>query len=91
MKNSKRKGEHNSEDNDRAGNIDDSTNHKLITAKSLAGILSISERTVWNFDSEGRLPEPLRLGRIVRWRMKEIDEWITEGCPNRARWQAMKN
>ncbi len=53
----------------------------LITAEELAALLGISKRTVWRLKSEGRLPEPVRLARSVRWRYNEVVEWIDNGCP----------
>lgn len=53
----------------------------LITADELATLLGLSARTVWRMHSAGRLPAPVKLGRAVRWRQKEIDAWIEAGCP----------
>jgi excisionase family DNA binding protein len=54
---------------------------RLITADEVAALLGLSARTVWRMHSAGKLPEPIRLGRAVRWRHKEIDAWIEAGCP----------
>lgn len=56
---------------------------KLLTVKQLAAVLNLSTRTVWRMHSEGRIPPSVRLGRSVRWRRDEIDEWISAGCPER--------
>jgi excisionase family DNA binding protein len=53
----------------------------LITARQLADKLQISTRTLWRMLSAKRLPAPIRLGGIVRWRSDEIEEWISSGCP----------
>jgi predicted DNA-binding transcriptional regulator AlpA len=32
--------------------------------------------------SDARLmPAPVKLGRLVRWRKSDIDQWIKDGCP----------
>src|SRR5690606_16763111 len=54
----------------------------LITADELANLLGLSTRTVWRMHSAGRLPAPIKLGRAVRWRHKEIHAWIEAGCPD---------
>jgi prophage regulatory protein len=55
----------------------------LITAAQLAQRLQVSTRTLWRMRSAGRLPGPVRVGGIVRWRLEEIQKWIAEGCPER--------
>jgi predicted DNA-binding transcriptional regulator AlpA len=43
--------------------------------------LDMSERAVWQWAREGRLPAPIRMGkRFVRWRKTDIDEFIERGC-----------
>ena len=53
----------------------------LIPAEKVAELLGISKRTLWRLLSAGRLPEPIRLGSVVRWKRDELQEWIEEGCP----------
>ena len=56
----------------------------LITARQLAGKLNVSTRTLWRMLSAGRLPVPIRVGGIVRWRIEEIEKWILAGCPEQS-------
>lgn len=58
----------------------------LIDAGKLAAVLGVSLRTIRSWDSSGRLPQPLRIGRTVRWRSGEIERWMTAGAPRRADW-----
>ena len=53
----------------------------LITAVELAQLLKVSTRTLWRLQSAGRLPEPVRFGGAVRWRLEVVRNWIAEGCP----------
>lgn len=53
----------------------------LITAKEFAQKLNVSLRQIWRMLSEGRIPQPVRLGGTVRWRLAEVKSWIAEGCP----------
>jgi predicted DNA-binding transcriptional regulator AlpA len=66
-------------ENDNA--IPDAGAPSLITAAQLATKLQVSTRTLWRKLSAGILPNPLRLGGIVRWRLVEIENWIARGCP----------
>lgn len=53
----------------------------LIPADQLASLMQISTRTLWRLLSAHRLPEPLRIGGSVRWRLEEVKQWIESGCP----------
>jgi excisionase family DNA binding protein len=53
----------------------------LITALELAHLLQVSTRTLWRLRSAGELPQPVRFGGTVRWRLDEVRKWIAEGCP----------
>jgi len=68
----------------------DSAEAFLMSADELADKLRVTERHVRSMDSCGQLPEPVRLGRAVRWRRDEIFNWIAAGCPSRDRWNAIK-
>lgn len=49
----------------------------LLNAAGVAQVLSVSERQVERLASSGELPAPVRLGgRCVRWRVREIEQWI---------------
>ena len=65
-----------------AGNepIDEIGQPFLITARKLAQLLEVSTRTLWRLRSAGQLPEPVRLGGAVRWRLDEVRKWIAGGC-----------
>lgn len=52
----------------------------LITAAQLAEMLNVSVRTLWRLQSAHQVPEPVRLGAAVRWRLDEIRKWIADGC-----------
>lgn len=53
----------------------------MITARQLAVILRVSKRQVWRMLSARRVPQPIRIGNVVRWRMAEIEQWVADGCP----------
>jgi predicted DNA-binding transcriptional regulator AlpA len=45
----------------------------LLKASEVAALLHISQRTVWKWSALGILPSPFRLGRVVRWRGREVE------------------
>ncbi|MBL9162244.1 MAG: helix-turn-helix domain-containing protein [Planctomycetaceae bacterium] len=49
---------------------------RMIDVRDVATILSVSTRTVRRLTSSGVLPQPVRFGRNVRWRLADIDAWI---------------
>ncbi len=62
----------------------------LLSADELAGQLKMSPRSVWRLESAGKIPRPIRLGRLVRWSQEEITRWITAGAPSRHEWESTK-
>jgi predicted DNA-binding transcriptional regulator AlpA len=52
--------------------------------------LQVSSATVRRMQAEDRLPESLKIGRSVRWRLRTGDpltgalDWLESGCPPRA-------
>jgi prophage regulatory protein len=55
----------------------------LIPAEQFARLMQISTRTLWRLVSAGRVPEPVRIGGSVRWRLDQVKQWIDSGCPPR--------
>jgi len=53
----------------------------LITIEELSKILKVSTRTISRLKSEGRLPQPITIGRLVRWRRSDIETWLADRSP----------
>jgi predicted DNA-binding transcriptional regulator AlpA len=49
---------------------------KMINVADFAKILGICPRTVWRLVSTGKLPQPVRFGRSVRWRPSDIERCL---------------
>jgi predicted DNA-binding transcriptional regulator AlpA len=60
-----------------------------VDAKGLAELLPFAVRTIRTMDAAGKLPEPLRIGGRVAWRVSEIREWLAAGAPPRSEWAAI--
>ncbi len=58
----------------------------LLDVKGVARLLAVSIRQIWKMNATGRMPAPIRLGRAVRWRRAELEDWIASGCPPREQW-----
>jgi len=65
-------------------------NTQLLTAKSLAAMLSTSVRSVWRYRSAGRLPETVNIAGSIRWRRQDIEQWIEMNCPDQQEFKARK-
>lgn len=65
--------------NDRRDDADDEP--LLVKAAQIAELMQISPRSLWRLRSGGKIPEPLRIGGAVRWRLDDIKIWIAAGCP----------
>lgn len=62
----------------------------LIDANGVAKALDCSRRHVERMNAAGKMPQPVRLGRAVRWSVAVIESWIKAGCPGREQWEACR-
>ena len=53
----------------------------LMSVVDLAEHLQCSTRHVYRLSDSGKLPRPIKLGSLVRWRRAEVVEWVRAGCP----------
>lgn len=53
----------------------------LLDVQQVAGLLRCSARHVYRLSDSARMPRPVKLGALVRWRRTEIENWIADGCP----------
>ncbi len=51
-----------------------------MSVAEVARALNISSRHVWKLRAAGRFPEPIRLGRAVRWRAEDVELYVRVGC-----------
>jgi hypothetical protein len=52
---------------------------RLWTTDDLATYLQVSPRLVQRMRSAGKLPEPILVGRLPRWRADVIIGWVEQG------------
>ena len=52
----------------------------LIGVAAVAALYSCSTRHAWRAADGGLIPAPIRVGRIVRWRIGAIRDHIRGGC-----------
>ena len=62
-------------------------NPALLDVKGVAALLGCSARHIYRLSDGGKMPAPVRLGALVRWRRRGgpdtgIDDWIAAGCPS---------
>ena len=56
-------------------------NAELLDVQAVAQLLSCSPRHVYRLADGGKMPRPLKLRALVRWRRQTLLDWIAEGCP----------
>lgn len=47
-----------------------------MTLPELADLLSVSNQALYDLRSKGRGPRGFRVGRLLRFRVSEVDAWI---------------
>ena len=53
---------------------------ELLNVASVAELCGCSARTVRRLADSARMPKPVKVGSLVRWRRSEVLEWINGGC-----------
>ena len=53
---------------------------RLVDAKAVAKLLDISERQLYRLADSGRVPWGIKIGRLRRWNVAEIEQFILTGC-----------
>jgi len=61
-----------------------------VPASGAACFAGVGESTWWRLHSAGKVPKPNKLGGKTLWRVQELRDWIAAGCPDRARWEAIR-
>jgi predicted DNA-binding transcriptional regulator AlpA len=66
--------------------------HLLLNSKEMALFLQIPYEAVADLANTERIPAPsqLGLGRVLRWNVFELLDWIDAGCPARREWIAYR-
>ena len=54
--------------------------HELLTIGEVARLLRCSPAHVRRLLTAQRLPKPIRLGALSRWRRCDIEQWIQSRC-----------
>ena len=50
----------------------------LLTERELAGLLSVHPRTIRRLECNRDIPSSVYVGGSKRWRLQEIEEWMTD-------------
>ena len=61
----------------------------LVSTKEMVKLLNVSPRTLWRITNIKAIPQPVRIGTLMRWRLDEILAWLEADCPPDEQWQRM--
>ena len=70
--------------------VDSTTTPLLLRAAQAAAVCGVSVRTWRTWGTLGKIPRPIYIGRTPFWRPEELKAWVAAGCPDRDRWDAMR-
>ena len=59
--------------------------YQTIGIDEFAELFRASPRHIYRMVDAGKVPPPIKLGKLNRWRVDEIKEWIDLGCPEVSR------
>jgi len=71
--------------------IENITKPVLLNAEHTMAFLGGISRSHLNvMYAAGKLPRKIRIGGRIFWSRAELESWTAAGCPNRQRWETMK-
>ena len=68
--------------------IETKPKQRLATTRRVAETMDVAPETIRRLTDRGVMPNPVRLGRAVRYRIDEIEQWIADGCPDLSKREA---
>jgi excisionase family DNA binding protein len=60
-----------------------------LTPDEFAKLLKVSRAKFFKMKAAGRLPAPVYLGRLPRWKLRLVRDWMDADCPDRETWEQM--
>ncbi len=61
-----------------------------VAAEAAGQLFGVSEKTWRRMDTDGLVPQPIRMKGCPRWVVEELRSWGLHGAPHRNRWEAVK-
>lgn len=49
---------------------------RLFSAREVAALFQCGSTTVWRWTKEGKIPKPIRIGGLTRWKLDELEACI---------------
>jgi excisionase family DNA binding protein len=59
----------------------------LTNSRQAAKLLGVSDRTLWGMWNAGKMPQPIRIGQVVRFGYEELRAWVNAGGPSQEKWE----
>ncbi len=50
----------------------------VFDVREVAKLLGVSPRSVWEWANNGKFPQPIALGRLRRWRLADVENWLAQ-------------
>lgn len=60
---------------------DSPSEFEFLTLDEVADRMGCSRRHVRRLCERREMPQPLRLGALLRWSRASLDRWVAAGCP----------
>lgn len=54
---------------------------RMLGIKDVAARLGVAEITVRRLADTGRMPQPVKIGWLLKWDRPVLENWIAAGCP----------
>ena len=56
--------------------VENPAKNRLLSFHQVQPQVQLSRVTIWRWEKEGKFPKHIKLGRSIRWRESDIQNWI---------------
>ncbi len=53
----------------------------FLDTAAVADRYAVSRKHIFRLIDAGKIPQPLRIGHALRWRLSTLEQWESAGCP----------
>lgn len=72
------------------GKIENLRAVQMLNSNDLMALLGIKKSAFYQLKSTGKLPRPVRIGTIQRWRLADVERWLEFGCPSQQKFEVLR-
>lgn len=63
---------------------------EMVGSDEVLSILGVSRTTLWRYIKEGTFPTPVKIGKIMRWQRRVVNQWLVDHGADISDWEVTR-